>query len=58
MARSIHPNRKQLSGEPQNSILGPLLYLYYINYLPEYTDRRKYVSRVDDMNLIIPDTFK
>ena len=45
---------KVISGVPQGSILGPLLFLCFVNELPEiFEDICKFLAYADDTQLIV-----
>ena len=54
-AKNISKKKVILSGVPQGSVLGPLLFLVYINDISNSSDQLKFYLFADDTNLLYAD---
>ena len=55
IGQNISAKEETLSGVPQGSILGPLLFLIYINDIYNSSEKLKFYLFADDTNLIYAD---
>ena len=53
--KQISSKRNMLTGVPQGSVLGPLLFLNYINYIRNSSGKLSFYSFADDTNLLYAD---
>ena len=53
--KNISKKEVVLSGVPQGSVLGPLLFLIYINDISNSSDKLKFYLFADDTNLLYAD---
>ena len=53
--KNISKNEVVLSGVPQGSVLGPLLFVLYINDMSNSSDKLKFYLFADDTNLLYAD---